>query len=200
MVSLIFLMTALSATFTTTHIVSRYNAGMAVILTSDNTNFAIPANTFFNMRLVNLAILGIGVAIFLYLRKKIDEKKESIFDIEIVREDEEHLGSWANRSDSTFYFFRLRRDGGFSAKSVENGSKDTIHVSGKYEIVASGVNNNTAFYPRLITMNNNNDTVFNFFISYITPYDSKAEKVDRMVLKPDSIYDTTGYVFYRIKQ
>ena len=45
-----------------------------------------------------------------------------------------------------------------------------------------------------------NDTVLNYFVAYITPYDTRVEKVDRMVLSPTGVYDTVGYTFYRIKQ
>lgn len=152
------------------------------------------------MRFFNLIILGIIVALFLVIRSWIDRKRERLYDIEIVRQGEEFLGSWASRSAGSFVYFRLRRDGGFESKRVANSDGDTVYTSGRYSIESAEYNRSTDHYPRLIVVNQNKDTLFNYFIAYVTPYDTKADKTDRMVLSPSGIYDTISYVFYRIKQ
>lgn len=148
------------------------------------------------MRLVYLLITAIVVALYLLLRGWIDSGKEKILDIEVVREGEEHLGNWAGSWTKGQMLFRLRRDGTFTANSLSALRGDTLQVKGSYDIVGG---NGTAYYPRLVAIDENKDTLFNFFIAFITPYDSKVEKVDKMVLSPTGIYDTISYTFYRIK-
>ena len=148
------------------------------------------------MRLVNLVILGIAVALFLFIRTWIDRKREKVLDKEIVRDGDEYLGQWAGRSNDAFFYFRLKRDGSFSSKRVFHGRTDTMHVKGKYEIVHEG---SSAYFPRLITVGEGGDTLFNFYLAYLTPYDSKVSKVDKMILHPHSLYDTVSYTFYRVK-
>ncbi len=148
------------------------------------------------MRLYYLFLFGILVALFLLARKWFDEKKEDLFDMEVVRQDEEHLGQWAGRSAKAFILFRLKRDNSFTGKYVLGEQTDTVRISGKYDIIGGS---NTAYYPRLVAVGQNGDTLLNFFIAYVTPYDSKVSKVDKMVLNPNSIYDTISYVFYRVK-
>ncbi len=148
------------------------------------------------MRVVYLLITAIVVALYLLLRGWIDSGIEKARDIEIVREGEEHLGTWAGNWRKGQLLFRLRRDGTFTARNAGPLREDTIQVKGSYDIVGG---HNTAYYPRLVAIDEKQDTLFNCFIAYITPYDSKVEKVDKMVLSPTGIYDTISYTFYRIE-
>ena len=104
------------------------------------------------MRVVYLFLLGAIVAVFLFLRTCADRKVEKITGKEIVREDEEYLGSWASKTKNSYIAFRLRREGAFH-----------------YSLVAY-------------------------------PYNSTVDKYSKMVLSPNSVFDTIEYVFYRIKQ
>ncbi|AXY76365.1 hypothetical protein D3H65_21245 [Paraflavitalea soli] len=148
------------------------------------------------MRLVYLFIFTVVVALCLLIRGWIDSGIEKAMDIEVVRDGEEHLGNWAGNWPKGWIFFRLHRDGIFSAKIAGPPHGDTIQVNGSYDIVAG---NNTAYYPRLIAVGDKKDTLFNYFIAYITPYDTKVEKVDKLVLSPTGIYDTVSYTFYCVK-
>ncbi|HEX6181938.1 MAG TPA: hypothetical protein VFZ47_11880 [Chitinophagaceae bacterium] len=151
------------------------------------------------MRLWRLLILGLAVALFLLLRNFFDEKVENALDIEVVREDEEFLGNWASKTGESLIQFRLRRDQRFTWKLVKYPKGDTITIEGKYDIIGPSKDRTAEYYPRLIAVDQNNDTLFNYFIAYVTPYDTKVEKVDRLVLNPNSIYDTVSYTFYRVK-
>jgi hypothetical protein len=148
------------------------------------------------MRVVYLFIFAVVVALCLLIRGWIDSGIEKVRDIEIIRDGEEHLGNWAGNWEQGRLFFRLRRDGTFTARKVGILQGDTIQIKGNYDIVGG---NNSAWYPRLIAVDERKDTLFNCFIAYLTPYDTKVEKVDKMVLNPTSIYDTVSYTFYRIK-
>ena len=152
------------------------------------------------MRLFYLFLLGVFVAIFLLVRGWIDRKAKLALDKEIVRDGEEYLGSWGSKSEKSLILFRLYRDGRFSFKQVEYPGTDTIETKGSYEIIGIGEGRTVYYYPRLITFNEQHDTLFNYYIAYVTPYDTKVEKTDRMVLNPRSMYDTVGFTFFRIKQ
>ena len=128
-----------------------------------------------------------------------DRKREKLLNVEIARYDEMHLGIWANKSDSSFILFRLHRDGSFDYKFVPCPQYDTVMIKGNFYMKGVSEGGSTDYYPRLIAIDEKRDTLFNFFIAYITPYDSKTDKIDKLVLNPNSIYDTVSYVFYRIK-
>ena len=151
------------------------------------------------MRLWRLLLLGLAVAVFLLLRNFFDSKVENVMDIEVVRDGEEHLGNWASKTKESLIHFRLRRDQRFTWKLVEYPKTDTVIIEGKYDIIGPNKERTAEYYPRLILVDQNNDTLFNWFISYVTPYDTNVEKVDRLVFKPNSIYDTVSYTFFRVK-
>ncbi|MCU0388838.1 MAG: hypothetical protein MUE71_09560 [Chitinophagaceae bacterium] len=152
------------------------------------------------MRFFNLVYLVIAVAIFLFLQKQYDLYCERKSGKEMVREDEEHLGMWGSRSAEALILLRLRRDQRFEYKMVRRGQSDTSRVTGRYGIEGPGNGRSPAFYPRLIAINEKRDTVLNYYIEYITPYDATIDKTDRMVLKQTSLYDTLSYTFFRILQ
>lgn len=151
------------------------------------------------MRVVYLFLLGAIVAVFLFLRTCADRKVEKITGKEIVREDEEYLGSWASKSKKSYITFRLRRDGTFNYSLVEYPVNDTTKITGRYELL-NPPGSNIKYFPRLCTFNGSGDTLFNYYIRYITPYNSTVDKYSKMVLSPNSVFDTIEYVFYRIKQ
>jgi hypothetical protein len=152
------------------------------------------------MRVFYLFILAVIVACYLQFRQWIDVKREKEFEMEVVREGEEHLGSWATKSGNTITFFRLHRNGNFTMKQVQSQHTDTLTTNGRYDIIDAGKGLSENYYPRLIAVGEKNDTFFNYFIAYTTPYDTKTEKVDKMVLNQNSVYDTVSQTFYRIKQ
>jgi hypothetical protein len=147
------------------------------------------------MRWNNLIVLGAVVAIFLFARTCTDRLREKIFDTEIVRAGEEYLGQWSGRTADAFYHIRLKRDGSFSGRRVQNGQTDTTSTNGKYKIVEEG---EAAFYPRLLAIATGGDTLLNHYLASITPCGSTVTKVDRMVLKANSRYDTVSFLFYRV--
>lgn len=150
------------------------------------------------MRVVYLFLLGAAVAVFLFLRNCVDRKVEKVTGKEIVREDEEYLGSWASKSKESYISFRLRRDGTFDYAMVKFPATDTNKIAGKYEFLNSS-GGDVKYFPRLCTFKANGDTLFNYYIRYITPYNS-TDKYSKMVFNPNSVFDTIEYVFYRIKQ
>lgn len=147
------------------------------------------------MRRSNLIVLAIVVAIFLAFRGWIDRQREQLLDTEIIREGDEHLGRWSGRIVNDFFYLRLKRDGSLSCKHVPAGGTDTIAATGRYEIL-DGLDN--SYFPRIVAVDNNGDTLFNFYLASVTPYGSTDSKADRMVLKPNSLYDTGSYVFFRV--
>lgn len=151
------------------------------------------------MRLVYILCLGVIVGIFLWIRSCVDEQVEKALDVEVIREGEEHLGNWAKKSKEALIYFRLHRDAQFTWKMVSYPKGDTVTTKGTYDIIGPDVYRSPDYYPKLIGFNEKHDTLFQFFIAYITPYDTKVEKVDRMVLRPNSIYDTVSYIFFRVK-
>jgi len=147
------------------------------------------------MRLNNLVVLAFVVALFLVVRNWVDRKREKILDKEIVREGEEWLGQWSGYTSEAFCYFRLKRDGNFTSKTVIHGQHDTSHVNGQYQIIDG---QSASWYPRLLAISETGDTVFNFYLASVTPYGSTVSKADRMVLQPNSLYDTVSYIFYRV--
>lgn len=135
---------------------------------------------------------------YLTIRGWLDRRKEKAHNIEIVRENEEYLGSWAYKSPDLLIQFRLQRDKKFTYILVNYHKKDTITITGQYEIAD---NRNIINYPRLIAISDKSDTLFNHFIAYITPNDAFASDAgyDKMVLHENGIYDTVAYTFYRVK-
>lgn len=138
---------------------------------------------------------------YLGIRKWTDRRTEQNQDTEIVRENEEHLGSWAQKSDGRFIRFRLQRDGRFLYKLVQYPGGDTTTINGSYAIVTVPGNSRTDPYPRLIAVSDQGDTIINHYIVYITPYDAVAldEGYDKLILNAGGRFDTTGLVFFRIK-
>ena len=149
------------------------------------------------MRLVYLAILVVAVGIVLWVRACVDRKVEKITGKEIVREGEELLGTWGSKSAGGYFQFRLRRDGTLDYMLVQQPANDTTHIKGTYTI-ATG--NNANYFPRIQAFGPQGDTLFNYFVQYVTPYGSTVDKYDRLVLNPNSVFDTISYQFYRIKQ
>jgi hypothetical protein len=149
---------------------------------------------------VGLIAIAIAASAYLLIRSWVDAREEKKKDIEIPRDGEEYLGSWANKNKKALIQFRLQRNRQFTHKMVEYPGNDTILIQGNYDIIGLNGQRRPDKYPRLIALNEKKDTILNMFIAYITPYDSKVEKIDRMVLSPNGIYDTINYTFYRIKQ
>jgi len=145
-------------------------------------------------------ILFLAVGIFLMLRKCNDRRIEKTKDIEIVRENEEYMGTWASRSDSALLMFRLHRDGKLTFTTVNYPANDTTTIQGKYDYVGVAGGNDPRYFPRLYTFNEKGDTIFNYYVRYISPYDGTIDKVDKMILSPNNVLDTLEFTFYRIKQ
>ncbi len=139
---------------------------------------------------------------YLTLRQWLDRKKEKAQDIEIIRENEEYLGSWASKSLESLIKFRLHRDGKFTYKMVDYNRADSTTITGRYEVIGTAGGNDPVYYPRLIAIDDKNDTVFNYFLAYVTPYDSYATNrgYDKMILNPHGSYDTVAYTFFRIEE
>lgn len=146
-----------------------------------------------------LLIAGGG---YLAIRQWMDRRTEKKQDTEIIREGEEILGSWGQKSANNLIRFRLRRDGTFTYKLVHYPQSDTVVVNGAYEIATSAGSRSSGDYPRLIAVSNKGDTVINHFIAYLTPYDAAAldQGYDKMILNAGGRLDTAGLVFYRIKE
>ncbi|WP_018630979.1 hypothetical protein [Niabella aurantiaca] len=137
---------------------------------------------------------------YLGIRKWADRRTEREQDTEIVREGEEYLGTWGNRSDAAFIIFRLHRNGAFTFRIKEASQKDTVITTGQYEWLPLRDARSINDYPRIIARDASGDTIFNYFVAYITPYDSKTDKTDRMELSVNGKADTTGYTFFRLNQ
>ena len=150
------------------------------------------------MRIIPYILVVLAVGLFLFLRKCIDQKVEKILDKEIVRENEEFLGTWASKSKDAFVMFRLRRDGTLNYSYIKYPDTDTIKITGKYQFAFTGSNH--TYFPRLYTISDKGDTIFNYYIRYVTPYNSTIDKYSRLILSPNNMFDTVEYVFYRIKQ
>ena len=151
------------------------------------------------MRLVYLFILVLVVGLFLFLRKCVDRKVEQVTGKEVVREGEEMLGTWASKSAGGYVQLRLKRDGTLEYALAELPGNDTTKIKGSF-VIRPATNGNTNFFPRLYGLRENGDTLFNYFIRSVTPYNSTVSKYDNLILSPNSIFDTIEYKFYRIKQ
>ena len=149
----------------------------------------------------SLILLALGGG-YIAVRNWIDSRAEAKQDTEIIRENEEHLGCWAQQSAKSLIRFRLHRDGKFMYKLVNYPAKDTVTISGKYIIATASGNRRTDHYPRLVATGNTGDTIINHYIAYITPYDAEAldNGYDKMVLNAVGSLDTAGLVFFRIKK
>ncbi|MBK8520325.1 MAG: hypothetical protein WAT20_11050 [Ferruginibacter sp.] len=147
-----------------------------------------------------MVILLVLVGGYLFLRKVIDRRVEKITDTEVIRENEEYLGTWASKSDSGFIMFRLHRDGKLTYRLVQYPGTDTTTIHGKYVFVGAGGANDPAYFPRLYTFTENGDTLFNYYMRYLTKYDMTIDKIDKMILSPNNVFDTMGFTFFRIKQ
>ncbi|MFT3677582.1 MAG: hypothetical protein QM781_16955 [Chitinophagaceae bacterium] len=145
-----------------------------------------------------LLIAGGG---YLAIRQWIDRRTEKKQDTEIVREGEEILGSWGQKSARSLIRFRLRRNGTFTYKLVQYPLSDTVTISGRYGIASANGHTKTGDYPRLIAVSDKGDTIINHYIAYLTPYDAAAldQGYDKMILNAGGRLDTAGLVFYRIK-
>lgn len=152
------------------------------------------------MKLVYLFILMVAVGLFLFLRKCTDLQVEKVTGKDIVREGEEMLGTWATKSKDVYFQFRLKRDGTLDYTFVQLPGKDTTRIKGTYIVAGAGGGNSINYFPRIYGFNEKADTIFNYYVRYVTPYGSTIDKYDRLILSDKSIYDTTEYKFYRIKQ
>jgi len=137
---------------------------------------------------------------FLFVRKMIDRRIEKNTGTEIVRENEEYLGSWASKSDSGFVMFRLHRDGKLTYRFVHYPANDTTTIQGSYAFVDVAGGNDPQYFPRLYTFAANGDTIFNYYVRYLTKYDMTIDKIDKMILSPGGVLDTMEYTFYRIRK
>ena len=150
--------------------------------------------------IIYIGILLSLVGGYLFVRKWNDRRVEKNTDTEIVRENEEYLGTWASKSDSRFVMFRLHRDGKLTYRMVNYPGSDTTTTHGKYVFVGAGGGNDPNYFPRLYTFTEKGDTLFNYYMRYLTRYDMTIDQVDKMVLSPNSVFDTMGFTFFRIKQ
>lgn len=151
------------------------------------------------MRLLYIFILVVSVSLFLFLRTCVDKKVEKVTGKDVVREGEEMLGTWASRSPNGYVQFRLKRDGSLEYMQIQFPANDTIKVKGDFSIISS-TSRNINYFPRLYGFQENGDTLFNYYIRSVTPYNSTVSKYDNLILSNNSIYDTIEYKFYRIKQ
>lgn len=146
-----------------------------------------------------LFLLMVAVGVFLWLRTCVDRRVEKATGKDVVREGEELLGTWASKSAESYFQFRLRRDGKLEYLLVQLPENDTLRLNGSYTI-AGVAGNNTNYFPRVYGFNEKGDTLFNYYIRYVTPYGSTIDKYDQLLLSPNSLFDTVSYKFYRIKQ
>jgi uncharacterized membrane protein len=137
---------------------------------------------------------------YLFVRKMIDRSIEKNTDTEVVRENEEYLGTWASKSDSGFTLFRLHRDGKLTYRLVHYPATDTTTILGKYVYVGTEAGNDAKYFPRLYTFTEKGDTLFNYYVRYLTKYDMTIDKIDKMILSPNNVFDTLAFTFFRIKQ
>ena len=150
------------------------------------------------MKVLPFFLLIAAVGIFLFVRKCVDRKVEAVTGKEVVREGEELLGSWATKTPEAYLQLRFKRDGSLEYLQVVQTARDTTKINGTYQVdAAAGRSSN--YYPRLYGFGPAGDTLFNYYLHYITPY-SSTDKYDKLVLNPNSLFDTVEYKFYRIKQ
>lgn len=151
------------------------------------------------MRLLYIFILVVAVSLFLFLRTCGDKKVEKVTGKDVVREGEEMLGTWASKSSNGYVQFRLKRDGTLEYMQIQFPANDTIQVKGDFSITSS-TSRNVNYFPRLYGFRENGDTLFNYYIRSVTPYNSTVSKYDNLILSDNSLFDTVEYKFYRIKQ
>lgn len=156
---------------------------------------------FTSRYLLGALLLLIIAGGYLGLRYWLDRRTEKNQDTEIIREGEEMLGSWGQKSARNLVRFRLRRDGTFTYKLVQYPLPDTITINGRYGIASANGHAKTGDYPRLIAVSDKGDTIINHYIAYLTPYDAVAldQGYDKMILNAGGRLDTAGLVFYRLK-
>src|SRR5689334_4210285 len=130
------------------------------------------------MRLVYLFVLMVVVGLLLFLRTCADRKVEKITGKDVVREGEEMLGTWATKSTKGYLQFRLKRNGTLDYTFVQLPGNDTMKINGTYK-VAGIQRGNTNYFPRLYGFNEKADTLFNYYIQYVTPYSSTVDKYDQ---------------------
>lgn len=150
-------------------------------------------------RLTGTFLLFITTGVYLCARKWTDVQKEKARDIEIVREGEEYLGTWGHQSETGYIAFRLHRNGVFTCKIEEAAAKNMAIRKGHYKWLPLRAATDINRYPRIIAIDARGDTIFNYFVAYVTPYDSKTDKTDRMVLTINGRMDTTGIIFFRLE-
>ncbi len=150
--------------------------------------------------MIYLGILLLLVGGYLVIRKWVDQRVEKNTDTEVVRENEEYLGTWASKSDTGFTLFRLHRGGKLTLRLVHYPATDTTTIAGTYVYAGVEGGNNIKYFPRLYTFNEKGDTLFNYYIRYLTKYDMTIDQVDKMILSPNNVFDTMAFTFYRIKQ
>lgn len=148
---------------------------------------------------ITVIIVILAASAFLAIRKLVDRRTEKNNDTEVVRDEEEYLGSWASKSADGFIKMRLHRDGKLTYTYVSGTEGDTAIIHGKYQYV-HGAPNEINYFPRLYTFNEKGDTIFNYYVRYLTRYNMTIDKVDKMILSPNSVFDTIGYTFYRVKK
>lgn len=151
--------------------------------------------------LLGALLLLVITGSYLGLRNWLDRRTEKRQDTEIIREGEEILGSWGQKSANSLIRFRLRRDGTFTYKLVQYPLSDTVTINGRYGIAAATSQQKTGDYPRLVAVSDKGDTIINHYIAYLTPYDAAAldKGYDKLILNSGGRLDTAGLVFYRIK-
>ncbi len=151
--------------------------------------------------LLGALLLLVITGSYLGLRNWLDRRTEKRQDTEIIREGEEILGSWGQKSANSLIRFRLRRDGTFTYKLVQYPLSDTVTINGRYGIATATSQQKTGDYPRLVAVSDKGDTIINHYIAYLTPYDAAAldKGYNKLILNSGGRLDTAGLVFYRIK-
>ena len=150
--------------------------------------------------IIYMFILLALVGGYLVVREMTDRRVEKNTDTEVVRENEEYMGTWASKSDSCFMMFRLHSDGKLTYRIAQYSDTDTTTIQGKYVYVGVGGGNDPKYFPRLYTFTEKGDTLFNYYMRYLTKYDMTVDKVDKMILSPNDVFDTLAFTFFRIKQ
>ncbi|MBS1754964.1 MAG: hypothetical protein KF741_02820 [Ferruginibacter sp.] len=143
----------------------------------------------------------LAVAVFLAVRHWLDREREKTQGIDIVRADmdegDSHLGSWAQKNDSTLLLLRLQRDGNFNYRVVTYPKNDTLKYTGQYRLLPSVVTNNGLQYPHLIAISTKGDTIINHFIQITR---ATKKNIDILSLAKNNIPGSPAILFYRIKQ
>jgi len=161
--------------------------------------FSVVARLLASPYISGTLLLFVIAGSYLFIRKLADRRTEKVKDTEVVREGEEYLGTWGHKSAAALMIFRLHRNGSFTFKLKEASAKDTAISTGHYQWLPLTGTRSSSYYPRIIARDAGGDTIFNYYVAYITPYGSKVNKTDRMVLMANGRNDTTGYTFFRLK-